>query len=154
MFKVLQRQTFKSGKFQQFSKTQFTRQGKIIKVDPTNFDKEVTESKVPVIIDCYAGRNVYLKAKIGVVHVKVIYSTTHHVVAVPIFEKVIEMTQGKLKVVKINVDEHMELIEEKFPTQNVTSIPYIIGYAKGKDLISYIGVKPEEEVIAFMKTLE
>jgi thioredoxin-like negative regulator of GroEL len=55
MFKVLQRQVIKSGKFQQFSKTQFIREGKIIKVDPTNFDQEVTESKVPVIIDCYAG---------------------------------------------------------------------------------------------------
>jgi putative thioredoxin len=74
--------------------------------------------------------------------------------AVPIFEKVIEMTEGKLKVVKINVDEHMELIEQKFPTENVTSIPYIIGYAKGKDIISYIGVKPEEDVIEFMKALE
>lgn len=58
----------------------------------------------------------------------------------PVIEKLAEKYDGKLKVVKVNVDENQQLAM-KF---NIMSIPTIMLFKSGKQLEQAIGAAPSE----------
>ncbi len=93
----------------------------VIELNEKNFKKEVEESKIPVIIDFYAdwcGPCQMMK---------------------PVFEKVSESYEGKLKFAKVNTEDNSELAS-KFDVQG---IPCLIVTKKGKEIDRIVGNMPE-----------
>ena len=96
-----------------------------IKVTKNNFENEVINSTIPVLVDfwatwCYPCR--MLGAEL---------------------ESIASEYDGKLKVAKVNVDEEEELAI-KF---RVSSIPMVVLYNKGEIVTTFIGYRPKDEII-------
>jgi len=67
----------------------------------------------------------------------------------PIIEKVVAETNGAVKLVKMNIDEHPEI-----PGQmGVQSIPAVVAFRDGKPAEAFTGAKPESEIREFVKKL-
>jgi len=67
----------------------------------------------------------------------------------PILEKAVRAVKGKIKLVKMNIDEHPAI-----PGQmGIQSIPAVIAFVKGKPADGFLGALPEGQVIAFLERL-
>jgi putative thioredoxin len=67
----------------------------------------------------------------------------------PILEKVVRAAKGKLKLVKMNIDEHPSI-----PGQmGIQSIPAVIAFVNGQPADGFLGALPESQVIAFVERL-
>jgi putative thioredoxin len=67
----------------------------------------------------------------------------------PILEKVVRAAKGKVKLVKMNIDEHPAI-----PGQmGIQSIPAVIAFANGQPADGFMGALPESQVIAFLERL-
>ena len=65
----------------------------------------------------------------------------------PILEKAVKAAKGKVKLVKMNIDEHPEI-----PGQmGIQSIPAVIAFANGQPVDGFMGALPEAQVIAFLE---
>ncbi len=87
-----------------------------------NFDKEVMESKEPVMIDFYADWCGPCK------------------MMSPVVEALAEQYEGKIKIGKVNSDEEMDLAT-KF---GVRSIPAFFFLKDGKVVDNAVGAQPKE----------
>jgi putative thioredoxin len=64
----------------------------------------------------------------------------------PIIEKVVGATKGKVRLVKMNTDDHPEI-----PGQlGIQSIPAVIAFVKGRAVDGFVGALPESQVKAFV----
>ena len=94
-----------------------------------NFDSDVLASTLPVLVDFWA-----------------VWCGPCHAVG-PILEAVAQETEGKLRVGKVNVDEHPDLAAR----YGITSIPTMLVF-KGGELVDQItGAVPKSRI---MKTLQ
>ncbi len=93
-----------------------------------NFEQEVLQSSQPVLVDFWAAWCGPCK------------------MFAPTIEKVAQEQQGKVKVVKINVDEEPELAA-RF---GVMSIPTLVLMKEGKIAATSMGVKPKYLVDAML----
>ena len=67
----------------------------------------------------------------------------------PILEKVVKAAKGKVKLVKMNIDEHPAI-----PGQmGIQSIPAVIAFVNGQPADGFMGALPESQVIAFIERL-
>jgi putative thioredoxin len=67
----------------------------------------------------------------------------------PIIEKVVKAAKGKVKLVKMNIDEHPQI-----PGQmGVQSIPAVIAFVNGQPADGFMGALPEGQVTAFIERL-
>src|SRR5260370_25597633 len=67
----------------------------------------------------------------------------------PILEKAVRAAKGKVKLVKMNIDEHPAI-----PGQmGIQSIPAVIAFVNGKPADGFMGALPEGQVIAFVERL-
>ena len=67
----------------------------------------------------------------------------------PILEKAVRAAKGKVKLVKMNIDEHPAI-----PGQmGIQSIPAVIAFANGQPADGFLGALPESQVIAFLERL-
>jgi putative thioredoxin len=67
----------------------------------------------------------------------------------PILEKAVKAAKGKVKLVKMNIDEHPEI-----PGQmGIQSIPAVIAFVNGQPADGFMGALPESQVIAFLERL-
>ena len=67
----------------------------------------------------------------------------------PILEKVVRAAKGKVKLVKMNIDEHPAI-----PGQmGIQSIPAVIAFADGQPADGFMGALPESQVVAFLERL-
>jgi len=67
----------------------------------------------------------------------------------PILEKVVRGAKGKLKLVKMNIDEHPSI-----PGQmGIQSIPAVIAFVNGQPADGFLGALPESQVVAFVERL-
>jgi putative thioredoxin len=67
----------------------------------------------------------------------------------PILEKVIKAAKGKVKLVKMNIDEHPAI-----PGQlGIQSIPAVIAFANGQPVDGFLGALPESQVTAFIERI-
>jgi putative thioredoxin len=67
----------------------------------------------------------------------------------PILEKVVRAAKGKVKLVKMNIDEHPAV-----PGQmGIQSIPAVIAFANGQPADGFMGALPESQVTAFIERL-
>jgi putative thioredoxin len=67
----------------------------------------------------------------------------------PILEKVVRAAKGKVKLVKMNIDEHPTI-----PGQmGIQSIPAVIAFVNGQPADGFMGALPESQVTAFVNKL-
>ena len=67
----------------------------------------------------------------------------------PVLEKAVKAAKGKVKLVKMNIDEHPAI-----PGQmGIQSIPAVIAFANGQPADGFMGALPESQVIAFLERL-
>ena len=65
----------------------------------------------------------------------------------PILEKAVKAAKGKVKLAKMNIDEHPAI-----PGQmGIQSIPAVIAFANGQPVDGFMGALPESQVIAFLE---
>ncbi len=100
-----------------------------IKIDENNFDKEVLQSKLPVMVDFWA-----------------VWCGPCKVLG-PIVEELAKDYEGRLKVGKVNVDENNALASK----YGVMSIPTLKFFKNGKLVGEMIGAAPKATVEAEIK---
>ena len=100
-----------------------------ITITNDNFESEVLNSSVPVLLDFWA-----------------VWCGPCRMIA-PALAQIAEENAGKLKVGKVNVDEEMELAM-KF---GVTSIPMLVVMKDGKIVNKAVGAMPKEKIEALLK---
>src|SRR5471030_1933196 len=67
----------------------------------------------------------------------------------PILEKVVKAATGKVKLVKMNIDEHPAI-----PGQmGIQSIPAVVAFVNGQPADGFLGALPENQVLAFIERL-
>ncbi len=93
----------------------------VLEVNANNFGKEVLESKMPVVIDFWAGWCGPCK------------------MLAPTFDKVAGEIK-EMKFAKCNIDESQDLAQEN----GVMSIPCIIVFKDGKEAGRIVGNQPED----------
>jgi thioredoxin 1 len=99
-------------------------------LDSTNFQKEVLESTIPVLVDFWAE-----------------WCGPCKMVA-PAVEALATEYQGKLKVCKVNVDEASDLASE----HNIMSIPTFMVFKNGVMKDTFMGSLPKEALAQKIKT--
>jgi len=67
----------------------------------------------------------------------------------PVLEKAVAAAKGKVKLVKMNIDEHPQI-----PGQlGIQSIPAVIAFQRGQPVDGFMGAVPESQVKAFIERL-
>ncbi|MEM4719265.1 MAG: thioredoxin [Candidatus Pacearchaeota archaeon] len=102
-----------------------------MEVTDNNFEKEVIQEseKIPVIVDFWApwcGPCLILK---------------------PIIEDISKEMKGKVKIVKLNVEEN-PVIAEKF---EIMSIPNVKMFKKGEIVAEFLGVRPKSFIVSWIE---
>lgn len=100
-----------------------------VKITKDNFDKEVLNSKEPVLLDFWAS-----------------WCGPCRMVA-PTVEQISEEMKGSAKVGKINVDEETELASQF----RVMSIPTLMVIKDGKVSATAVGVRPKQDIVRMLE---
>jgi putative thioredoxin len=67
----------------------------------------------------------------------------------PVLEKAVKAAKGKVKLAKMNIDEHPAI-----PGQmGIQSIPAVIAFSNGQPIDGFMGALPESQVVAFLERL-
>jgi putative thioredoxin len=67
----------------------------------------------------------------------------------PVIEKAVKAAKGKVKLTKMNIDEHPAI-----PGQmGIQSIPAVIAFSNGQPVDGFMGALPESQVVAFLERL-
>jgi putative thioredoxin len=67
----------------------------------------------------------------------------------PVLEKAVKAAKGKVKLVKMNIDEHPAI-----PGQmGIQSIPAVIAFSNGQPVDGFMGALPEGQVVAFLERI-
>ena len=67
----------------------------------------------------------------------------------PVIEKVVKAAGGKVKLVKMNIDEHPQI-----PGQlGIQSIPAVIAFKQGQPIDGFMGAQPESQIKVFIERL-
>lgn len=101
-----------------------------VNITKHNFDKEVLESKEPVLLDFWAA-----------------WCGPCRMVS-PIIDEVAKEVEGQAKVGKINIDEESELAREF----QVMSIPTLMVIKDGKVTSTSVGLQSKEKILNMIET--
>jgi len=102
-----------------------------ITVTSANFEAEVLKSPVPVLVDFWAEWCMPCK------------------MISPLVDQLASDYAGRMKVVKVNVDQESELAGE----HNIVSIPTLLVYKDGKVVRQKVGAVPKHELENLIKDL-
>ena len=94
-----------------------------------NFEQEVLNSDIPVLVDFWAT-----------------WCGPCRMVA-PIVAQIAEEMAGKVKVCKVDVDENQELAMR----YKVASIPTLILFKNGEAVTGMVGARPKEAILEMLK---
>jgi putative thioredoxin len=67
----------------------------------------------------------------------------------PIIEKVVKAAKGKVKLVKMNIDEHPQIAQQL----GIQSIPAVYAFTKGQPVDGFVGALPEGQIKGFVERL-
>jgi len=95
-----------------------------VEVNGNNFQQEVLESSIPVLVDFWASWCMPCR------------------ILAPTIEKLAEENQGKLKVCKLNTDENQNIAAQ----YGIQGIPTLIVFKEGKEVGRTVGVMPKEKL--------
>lgn len=98
--------------------------GTVMEVTESNFEQEVMKATTPVLVDMWAA-----------------WCGPCRLIA-PVVEELAGIYQGKIKMGKLNVDDHPQ-IAARFRIMN---IPTLLLFKGGQELDRIIGVVPKEEL--------
>ena len=102
-----------------------------VTVTAANFDEEVLNSSIPVIVDFWAEWCVPCR------------------MVAPILHEIAEEYDGKIKVAKVNVDEESDLASN----YNIISIPTVMVFSGGEISNQQVGAGSKEAMEALFKDL-
>ncbi len=100
-----------------------------ITVTDSNFDKEVLQSDVPVLVDFWAEWCGPCK------------------MLTPVLEKLAGEANDTWKLVKVNTDEHQQLSVE----YGISGIPAVKMFSNGKIIADFVGALPEAQVRSWLQ---
>ena len=98
--------------------------GTVVEFSDTNFDQEVTKSSVPVLVDMWAA-----------------WCGPCRLIA-PVVEELAGKYQGKMKIGKLNVDDHPQVAAQF----RIMNIPSLLLFKGGQEVDRIVGVVPKEEL--------
>ena len=98
--------------------------GPVLELTTGNFEQEVVKSQTPVLVDLWAA-----------------WCGPCRMIA-PIVEELAGTYQGKIKVGKLNVDDHPQVAAE----YRIMNIPTLLLFKSGKEVDRLVGVQPKEEL--------
>ena len=67
----------------------------------------------------------------------------------PIIEKLVRQAAGKVKLVKVNIDENQRLAQQ----MRIQSIPAVYAFVGGRPVDAFVGAQPESQIKAFVDRL-
>ena len=67
----------------------------------------------------------------------------------PVIEKVVRATKGKVKLVKMNIDDHPQIASQL----GIQSIPTVFAFVNGQPVDGFMGALPESQIAAFIERL-
>ncbi|MCL4393025.1 thioredoxin [Patescibacteria group bacterium] len=97
-----------------------------LKIDSQNFENEVINSEIPVMVDFWAD-----------------WCMPCHMLD-PVIEEIANEFEGKIKVGGLNVDENGDLSSK----YSIMSIPAVLFFKDGKEVSRLIGVRGKEDFTA------
>lgn len=105
--------------------------GLVINVSQEDFEAEVLTAPVPVVVDFWAA-----------------WCGPCRMMA-PVLEQVADEYQGRIKFVKLNVDENQELATQ----YGIMSIPTLVVFRDGEEIGRLVGYMPKEKLIESLNAL-
>ena len=67
----------------------------------------------------------------------------------PVLEKAVAASQGKVKLVKMNIDDHPEIAGQL----GIQSIPAVIAFQRGQPVDGFVGALPESQIKQFLERI-
>ncbi len=67
----------------------------------------------------------------------------------PVIERVVEAAKGRVKLVKMNIDDHPQIAGQL----GIQSIPAVIAFSKGQPIDGFVGALPESQIAGFIERL-
>ncbi len=67
----------------------------------------------------------------------------------PVIEKVVAAAKGKVKLVKMNIDDHPQIAGQL----GIQSIPAVVAFSKGQPVDGFVGALPESQIAGFIERL-
>ena len=101
----------------------------VLKITSENYEKEVTKSEIPVLLDFWAS-----------------WCGPCKMIA-PIVDEVAEIVEGKVKVGKVDVDTENELAA----SFKIMSIPTLVYIKNGEIEKTSVGVKSKSEILEMIE---
>ena len=100
-----------------------------VKITTTNFEQEVLQSQIPVLLDFWADW------------------CGPCLMAAPIIDEIATETAGKVRVGKVNVDTDIELAQR----YRIASIPTFLVFKNGELAEKAIGLQSKEDLMNLLK---
>ena len=102
-----------------------------VEINAANFEEEVLGSSVPVLIDFWAS-----------------WCAPCRMIA-PLIDQLADEYSGRIKIVKVNVDEEQDLASR----HGIVSIPTLVVYQGGKIVNQIAGAMPKHEIEKLFRNL-
>jgi putative thioredoxin len=71
----------------------------------------------------------------------------------PLLEKVVKAAKGKIKLVKMNIDEHPPIFQQISQQMGIQSIPAVLAFVNGQPIDGFLGALPEKQITEFVERM-